>query len=451
MLLREAIPIDRERIIALVGGGGKTTTMFTLAAELAASGRRVVVGTTTKILPPEPDQSPKPLIGKVDAAFLDDLRRRLDEHPIQTVAPRITEKGKLDSLDDAMIEAILRDSGADHVIVEADGSLHKPFKAPAEYEPVIPTTADVVLAVVGLSVLGRPLEEVRVHRADLVTALTGSPIGSPVTEWMVAQVMTHPRGLAKGAPPTARVIPQLNQAEDPARAERALVLADLLLARRVPQVLVTAVQHSPIVRDVIRPKVAGGNVAAVVLAAGESKRLGTPKQLIELAGEPLVARTVRTALGSSADLVVVVVGHEAAAVQAVLPADPRLIVVENHEYLAGQGTSIAAAVRALPAGCVAEFQVVCDQPFLTPEILDRVIGRFRRTGAPVVTVRHGERRGTPTLWASRLFRELLALNDDQGGKPVLRRHFDEISWVELDSAEPLRDVDTPEDVRALRA
>src|SRR5690606_28113401 len=109
-------------------------------------------------------------------------------------------------------------------------------------------------------------------------------------------------------------------------------------------------------------------------------------------------------------------------------------VVHNPHYRDGQGTSIAAAIQALPPDVVAEFQIVCDQPFLTPAILDRVVGRFRRTGAPIVTVRYGEQRGTPTLWARRLFPALATLHDDQGARPVLRQHAAEISWVDLDSA-----------------
>jgi probable selenium-dependent hydroxylase accessory protein YqeC len=104
---------------------------------------------------------------------------------------------------------------------EADGSRMRPFKAPAAHEPVIPPETTLVLIVVGADIFGRPLHEDHVHRAELVSRLSGAPLGAPISPDVVARVLAHPDGGRKGAPAHARVIAMINKVEslaDPAPA-----------------------------------------------------------------------------------------------------------------------------------------------------------------------------------------------------------------------------------------
>jgi molybdenum cofactor cytidylyltransferase len=105
----------------------------------------------------------------------------------------------------------------------------RPFKAPADYEPVIPAATTLVIPVVGADVFGQPLDGEHVHRPELVGALGDAPIGTPITPAIVARVLAHPRGGRKGVPPGARVVVLINKVESlpdrtPARetAERLL-------------------------------------------------------------------------------------------------------------------------------------------------------------------------------------------------------------------------------------
>ncbi len=107
-------------------------------------------------------------------------------------------------IDPAWIGQLKKQLQVTHVLVEADGSRGRPLKAPAEHEPVIPASTDVVVAVVGLSVIGQALSEEFVHRPARVAALTGCRLGDTVIPAMVATVLRHPEGSTRGAPPAPK-------------------------------------------------------------------------------------------------------------------------------------------------------------------------------------------------------------------------------------------------------
>jgi probable selenium-dependent hydroxylase accessory protein YqeC len=112
---------------------------------------------------------------------------------------------------------------------EADGSRMRPFKAPAEHEPVIPVETTVVIPVVGADVFGKILDAEHVHRAELVSALSGAPLGKPVTPEIVSRVLAHPSGGRKNVPAGARVVALINKVETRADREPARETAERLL------------------------------------------------------------------------------------------------------------------------------------------------------------------------------------------------------------------------------
>ena len=144
-------------------------------------------------------------------------------------------------------------------------------------------------------------------------------------------------------------------------------------------------------------------IAAVVLAAGGSTRLGRPKQLVPIDGEPLVRRAARAALDAGCRPVMVVIGAEADAVGAAV-ADLPVLRVGNPRWADGVGTSIACGVSAAaahrPAGCIV---LPCDQPRLTAGVLATLIDRFRDGGFSAVACTYGGTTGSPVLFAPELF------------------------------------------------
>ena len=139
---------------------------------------------------------------------------------------------------------------------------------------------------------------------------------------------------------------------------------------------------------------AAANVAAVVLAAGRATRMGVQKVLLPLGGRPLVCRVVAAALASRAAPTVVVVGHDAARVRDAVAGSP-VTVVTNHRYAEGMSTSLRTGVAALDDDVRAALFLLGDQPFVTPELLDRLIARFVATRAPIVRPAVDGRPTTP--------------------------------------------------------
>ena len=226
MRLSQALRINRGDIVAFVGGGGKTTTMFRLAAEIVERGGRVITTTTTRIFAAETNLAPRHF-------FLDSLdglaaiRAALEtEAHVLVTGPVDRAVGKAFGLDPIFIPHLAQRPGVSAVLIEADGSRMRPFKAPAAHEPVIPAETTLVVPVVGADVFGVPLDDVRVHRPELVSALAAVPLGSPITPEIVARVLAHPRGGLKNVPPGARVIPLINKVETEEELRAAQELAD---------------------------------------------------------------------------------------------------------------------------------------------------------------------------------------------------------------------------------
>jgi molybdenum cofactor cytidylyltransferase len=194
-------------------------------------------------------------------------------------------------------------------------------------------------------------------------------------------------------------------------------------------------------------------IAAIVLAAGQSRRMGRPKQFQTIDGEPMVVRAVRTALASEAAEVLVVTGAHADDVAEVLQplqagAGDRLRIIVNPAYASGQASSIRTAIAALASDRAAALFLLVDQPFVTQALLGRLIEVWRQ-GAPLAASAVGEEiRGAPAIFDRTLFAELLELTGDTGARPLFQKYQQQLVRVPT-TADELRDIDTPEDLAAI--
>lgn len=184
-----------------------------------------------------------------------------------------------------------------------------------------------------------------------------------------------------------------------------------------------------------------GPIHGLVLAAGMSRRLGRPKQLLEVGGKPLVRHVVERCFASHLDSVSVVVGHVADAVrQALTDLDVRTVF--NPAYESGQASSLLAGLDALSDGADALVVALGDQPFIEPQVIDGLIEARRIHGVSIAMARYGEDRGHPVLFGHEHFAELRDITGDQGGREVIRRHGDEVVLVPSRTSHIPLDVDT---------
>ena len=220
LTLADALGMKSDDVVALVGGGGKTAAMFLLARENVVRGGRAITTTTTRIFGAQIALSPVHV--PAAEATPERVATALAEHQqVLVIGETDRESGKAEgvSLD---LFARLRAWFPDACLLnEADGSRMRPFKAPAAHEPVIPPETTLVVPMVGADVFGKTLDDDHVHRAELISALSGVPLGAAITPEVVARVLAHPDGGRKAAPPGARLVVVINKVEtlpDPAPA-----------------------------------------------------------------------------------------------------------------------------------------------------------------------------------------------------------------------------------------
>jgi molybdenum cofactor cytidylyltransferase len=193
-------------------------------------------------------------------------------------------------------------------------------------------------------------------------------------------------------------------------------------------------------------------IAAVVLAAGRSTRMGAVNKLIaEIGGKPLVRIAAEQALASRASPVIVVTGHQRDKVAAALDGLP-VKLVHNPDYAEGLGTSLKAGIAAVPAD--ADGAVVClgDMPQVNAALIDKLIAAFDpEKGALVVVPSIEGRRGNPVLWSRRFFPDLMQIQGDIGARHLIGAYAEAVAEVPLEGDAALTDVDTPESLSAVKA
>ncbi|HTS42631.1 MAG TPA: molybdopterin-binding/glycosyltransferase family 2 protein [Xanthobacteraceae bacterium] len=200
------------------------------------------------------------------------------------------------------------------------------------------------------------------------------------------------------------------------------------------------------------PAADGRKIAAVILAAGRSTRMGGPNKLTaEISGKPLVRIAAEQALASRARPVVVVTGHERDRVEAALKG-LNVQRVHNPDFAAGLSTSLKAGLAALPHDIDGAIICLGDMPQVRADLIDKLIAAFDpERGALVVVPSIAGKRGNPVVWSRRFFPELMALEGDVGARHLIGRYPEAVVEVPVSDKAALIDVDTPEALVAVRA
>ncbi len=228
--LIDAFGIGPRELVALTGGGGKTSLLLELSRQLAGRGDRVLITTTTKL--------------GLDQTEGTEVCWSIDWYEIESALDRsrpvfVLSEGddhKVLGYDPETVGDLYADSSAGYVLVEADGSRGRPLKAPAEYEPVVPQAASLVVVVMGVDAIGRTIFEAS-HRPSRAAELTGRAETDVITPQVAAAVLTDPAGGLKGIPPAARVIVAVTKVTEASETAAAEVGALLRTNERIDRVV----------------------------------------------------------------------------------------------------------------------------------------------------------------------------------------------------------------------
>jgi molybdenum cofactor cytidylyltransferase len=237
------------------------------------------------------------------------------------------------------------------------------------------------------------------------------------------------------------------------------VLVRLLAGLEVPREAIMGMGVGGLLMEIVtRPQpreeaaAAGKRIAAVVLAAGRSTRMGGPNKLLaEIARRPLVRIAAEAALASGAKPVIVVAGHQRDQVEQALTALP-VRVVHNPHFVDGLGSSLKAGIAAVPPEADGAIVLLGDMPQVDARLIDRMIAAFDPDrGALVVVPTFEGKRGNPVLWSRRFFPDLTAIEGDVGARHLIGRYGEAVVEVPVDGKAALTDIDTPEALIGVKA
>lgn len=449
MRLFQALRVEDGEIVAFVGAGGKTSALFRLADDLAEHGRTVISTNTVRVSAGLTERAPRHFSAaeanraRVEAA--------LDRHAHLMIT------GPVDRAIDAaapitpgLLEELTTVQGLGAMLVRADDANRRLFKAPVGDEPVIPPAATLVVLMANLEAIGESIIDLNVQNAARVAELAGVAHGTDVTAEVLARVLTHPDGGLKGVPQGARVAVFLNRVDLPRRLEIGRGLATRLLAEpRIHSVLLGTARKPNAVAEV------QGRVGAVVLAAGQSTRMGQPKLLMDWAeGGTVLGAVIARLRSTPVSEIVVVTGAERerieAAARAAAEGDARLVFAHNPDYAeAEMGRSLQTGLRALTTSPEAVLVALGDQPLMPAAVIGDLLRRWRETLAPAVVPVHGEKRGHPLLLDRAAWPRVMALAANANPRQALTGLA--VETVSAPDNAILLDIDTPDDYDRARA
>ncbi len=187
------------------------------------------------------------------------------------------------------------------------------------------------------------------------------------------------------------------------------------------------------------------HLEGIVLAAGESRRMGYPKPLLEIGSRTFIEQIAETMLAVVPRLVIVIGAHRER-VRAAIPRDARIAIAENPDYLRGQLSSLKVGLGAIQPDSAGAIVHLGDHPMVRVETFRAIVDSYNRTGKPIVVARHDGRRGHPVIFDRSLFGELMSAPEEDGARYVVNADASRVAYVDLDDPGINLDLDTPADL-----
>jgi molybdenum cofactor cytidylyltransferase len=438
MKLKQAFDVTRGDVVAFIGAGGKTSTLIGLGYELSEAGWRVLATTTTAISEEQLALFPYAMRYDVGARAISDA---LNEHHFVFLYDKI-RRGQVYGPAVEWTPQLLDSVDSDVLLVEADRSGGKPFKAPYEDEPIIPLEASLVVPVVSLSVLGKPFDDEHVYNPQAMTDKYGFVENGRVKSPWLAQVLRDDELGLKGISDKARIIAFLNQTPDRGYIRgRARMIARLALqSERIHGVAFGSVRSAEPVHELQR------SIGAVVLTGGQSVRMGQPKVLLPWGkNKTIIEHITEQLIRSRINHIRVVTGYYADEIKPfVKPLGVK--TVHNRAYKTGEMiSSLQAGLRAMPDNVAATLVVLGDQPRIQPKVIYQLLSAYARGEGDLLIPCYKTRRGHPILIGRQYWAEILKLRRTDTLQDILNAHNNQITTINVDTDSVLRNVDTLED------
>ena len=437
--------------ISLTGAGGKTSLIFGWAKELASEGRKVAITTTTHMLSPERmKEETVDLYQGIDVFCCDgtETTGQIDDAIAKSdilfvFSPCEDRPSRVTAPPDAILSHLY--DAADVTLIEADGSRRMPVKWPASYEPAVPDRTDITVYVVGLSAVDQKTDEV-MYRAD---AFPKALWRDTIDVNLLHKLISSKDGGRKGVRGDFRVF--LNQVDNNIDRLAASYRLQQILSVMGIQTAWGSLLDQGSNNEAPAPAASDKDIeiAVILEAAGNSTRFGSNKLLhIMDDGRPM-ASCVMDAVCEAESMLresqrsgvkgihkILVTQYEEVAALA-----PDFDTVMNERPDLGISHSMQLGIKA--AGDADAYMFcVCDQPFIRPETIRRLIDEYKKGTAGIVSLSwQGEMRN-PKIFSSKYRHELLSLSGDTGGRQIIAKHADDLSLIEASSEAEVKDIDS---------
>lgn len=412
-MLKDVLGINKNDVISIVGAGGKTTMLFKLAKELNG---KVCITTSTKIFMPDKSQ--------YDYIY--------NEYPKEVhlgrtlIAGEINSDNKLTAISEMNLDKCCDDF--DYVLIEADGAKCKSLKAWNESEPVVFNNTTKTVCVLDISVVGKEFNSENIFRIDEFRKLIKSDSDN-ITTKQLSEMILHSDGITKNS--LGEKILYINKVESDDGLGNALKLVDLLLTpdnKMFDKVVIGSLFEGKYYLMYNR-----NSISASILAAGKSVRMGCNKLELDFRGKKLIEYATDLILEFHFDQKQLITNNESLTFKGINS-------IYNSKYELGQSESIKLAVKN---DMDAYLFLVADQPFIKRETILKIISKYNETGK-IIMCKSSEHIGNPSLIPCRYKSEIMKLNGDVGAKAVIKKHLDDIIYVDV-ADEELTDIDTVEE------
>jgi molybdenum cofactor cytidylyltransferase len=440
MKISQALGLMPGDIVSFVGAGGKTSTLLRLAGELVGQGWRVISTTTTRIAQNELQRVPQQVGLGHGTRLPNSLSGQIESYRHVFVFGKIEADGKVGGVRPSWLDSNLaKATYADTLLVEADGARRLPMKAPLPHEPTVPTSSTVVVPVMGLSALGQPLDDQHIYGADVIHNATGYPPGKPVTARLMTAALLSPQIALKGIPPQARIIPLLNQVTEERLPAAREIASNVLTDMHIERVLIGAVQESEPIWETRR------RVGGIILAAGESRRMGQPKMLLPWGSSTIIRAVCEHAVGCRLHEIVVVAGEQFEEIQRQL-ADLPVRIVYNPLHAEGEMLfSLQTGLQSIWHTSSACLAFLGDQPAIETDTVSKIVDAYYQGQGRIVAPTYEGRQGHPVLIDKAFWQEILDLPPGKAPRDMLQAHEREIYSVAVNTPSVIQDIDTLED------
>ena len=442
MKLKKALRYKKNESIAFVGAGGKTTAMFILAKELNSP---VIVSASTHLMQSQINLADNHITVKDKREVKEKLRMIKDEVVLIT-SDHYTDQ-RVSGLESNTMDELFEKTRLKKIpmLIEADGSRRKPIKAPETHEPPIPKQIDIVIVSVGLTALGKIIDEKSVHRVDKFMQIVEKDKGELIDNKDVVRLLTNKDGGLKNIPKQSKRVVLLNQADNEYLTNQAKAIADELIMV-FDTVLISSFRDHVIEKSDSIVKYGYEKTAGIILAAGEASRFGEPKQLINWKGKPLILHTAEIALNAGLDPVIVVIGAVRREIKKVLQELP-VKIVTNELWKKGQSTSLRIGIESINRYVGAAVVLLADQPCISEELIRNLLSKHRTDYDRIIAPFVNGQRTNPVLFDREMFKELTIIKGDVGARELIRNS--EITKLFWNDENLLNDIDTLDDYKRL--